>query len=102
MQKAYNYTDLFSSSKHINLQSVKTHSLFFTDDLQQAQCVGQTERLQQKKVWAVGACQTSPPVRTARSAKFALLLSPKPGAFTAQTYRVYMDYNLIFRTKDIL
>jgi hypothetical protein len=28
---------------------------------------------------------TSPPVRIARSCKFAFLFSPKPGALTAQT-----------------
>lgn len=30
-------------------------------------------------------CITSPPVRMARSSKFALLFSPKPGALIAQT-----------------
>lgn len=91
-QASYNYTDLFSSSKHINLQSFKTHSPFFTDDLQQAQFVRKAEGVQQKRVKAVTACQTSPPVRMARSSKFALLLSPKPGAFTAQTYTISMAY----------
>lgn len=30
-------------------------------------------------------CMTSPPVRMARSSKFAVLFSPKPGALMAQT-----------------
>lgn len=44
---------------------------------------------------------TSPPVRIARSCKFAFLFSPKPGALTAQTWMVFQLEQNMFQLQKM-